>query len=117
MSRLLPLCESKATCCPSGDHLGEAVMGAAKEVSGAGFEPSLLLTQISYDPERSDGKASRWPSGETWGLPSKRVEATSLDGAAAPEVPSSFRQMLTSCNACSYARRTGPFGPALRIAG
>src|SRR6516225_5649347 len=56
--------ESNAIQPPSGDQWGVPVTGPPNDVSCTGFEPSLLHTQISKLPERSDMKAIRFPSGE-----------------------------------------------------
>ena len=72
--------ESKAIRCPSGEKRGVPELGAPKEVSWIGFEPSLSQIQISKLPERLDRKAILRPSGEmSWSICS-RVEEISLVG-------------------------------------
>ena len=69
-----PASESKAIRLPSGDQRGVVTSGPLKEVTWTGLEPSLLHTQISECPERSDTNAILVPSGENCGAESSCVE-------------------------------------------
>ena len=69
------------------------------EVSWTALDPSGSASQISHSPERSDAKATRRPSGESWGMPSRLVEEIETTGgeeAGAPGAEVSTRQILKS---------------------
>src|SRR5262245_21067645 len=70
--------EVKTMVFPSGDHLGALTSPPENDVNCSGFDPSLLATQIWAAPDRCDMKASLRPSGESCGLMSRRLEATTL---------------------------------------
>src|SRR5262249_1002179 len=70
--------ESKTTCLPSGDQLGDPASGPRNEVRRMGFSPSLPQTHISSLPERLETNAIRLPSGEYRGLASNAVEMIRL---------------------------------------
>src|SRR4051795_6011120 len=78
------------------------------DVSWTALEPSESASQISHDPERSDAKATRRPSGESWGVESIFVEEIAITGdaeAVAPGAENSTRQMFASWKLRTYAKR------------
>src|SRR2546428_9682593 len=102
----LPSNTAKAILRPSGDQLGLLSI-PPHEVNCMGFDPSLLHTQTSLAPDRSDKNAIFLPSGEYTGYSSCRVEEIRFTGAPAfkPGLLKSILQMLESYFFTAYARR------------
>src|SRR5215831_17411337 len=75
--------ESNTIRRPSGDHLGDPQYAPPIALNCSGLFPSLLETQISVVPLRSDTNAIFLPSGENCGLLSVRVEA--ITSTAGPQ--------------------------------
>ena len=67
------------------------------------FDPSLLHTQMSSAPDRSDIKAILFPSGEYAGFDSLRVDEINRTGV--PGLRTSIFQMSVSDFCTTYARR------------
>ena len=74
-------------------------------MTGTALDPSGEDTQISDSPDRFDRNATRSASGDRLGMPSNRVEAIAVTGAAAAGAPAeavSTRQMFPSAKLRTY---------------
>src|SRR6185436_17731584 len=93
--------------CPSGDQYGPLQDLPDLENSSTVLEPSASLTQIPWDPLRSESKAIGLPSREYCADPSARVEAINRLGApaATPGADSERRHILVSQTVFWYASR------------
>src|ERR1700741_4769468 len=92
-------CESNTICWPSGDHLG-VPLNEWKLLNCKASLPSRFDTHTSCEPERSDSKTMRLPSGDIWGCRSWPEVGNIRDVDASAGRRRSTRQRLTFAFPC-----------------